>query len=83
MVKANQSVKENTNSNKGNPYHNLKQNASNPIVENNSEWRFPNPNISKEISDISNTNTTLKKELYEANMIIEKLQSQINLLNNK
>jgi len=85
MDKANQKVKENTNSNKGNPYHNLNQNSSNPIVENDSEWRFPTPNINKEISDISNieSNVTLKKELYESKKLIEKLQSEINFLKNK
>jgi hypothetical protein len=35
MAKVNQKVKENTYSNKGNPYYSI-----NPLVENDSEWRF-------------------------------------------
>jgi hypothetical protein len=45
MAKVNQKVKENTYSNKGNPYYNI-----NPLVENGSEWRFPKGTIATEES---------------------------------
>jgi hypothetical protein len=45
MDKVNKKVKENTYSNKGNPYYSI-----NPLVENDSEWRFPKATISNEQS---------------------------------
>lgn len=45
MVKINQKVKDNTYSNKSNPYYSI-----NPISEKDSEWRFPKATISSEQS---------------------------------
>jgi len=45
MAKVNQKVKDNTYSNKGNPYYSI-----NPIVDNDSEWRFPKATIATEKS---------------------------------
>jgi len=45
MAKVNQKVKDNTYSNKGNPYYSI-----NPIAENDSEWRFPKGTIATEQS---------------------------------
>jgi hypothetical protein len=45
MAAANKKVKENTYSNKSNPYYSI-----NPIVENDSEWRFPKSTIATEQS---------------------------------
>ncbi len=45
MAAANKKVKENTYSNKGNPYYSI-----NPIVDNDTEWRFPKGTIATEQS---------------------------------
>ena len=45
MAAANKKVKENTYSNKGNPYYSI-----NPIVDNDTEWRFPKGTIATEES---------------------------------
>ncbi len=45
MDRVNKKVKENTYSNKGNPYYSI-----NPLAENNSEWRFPKGTIATEES---------------------------------
>ena len=51
MAEVNKKVRENTYSNKGNPYYSI-----NPIAEKDSEWRFPQPTIFSEKS------TTAAKE---------------------